>query len=82
MDYNMVLIPKQFAADRARGPARFVIYINNEPQSRFGILYADSAKKVYDSLVAGGEAEDAIEIHELYEKELMDFLIQGWRMRS
>lgn len=81
MKYNLVLLSKKKSKERARGPARFIIRINKNPIIDFGILYIDSAKHAYDSIVAHKDNVD-IDIYELTESELIGLLMKGWRMRS
>ena len=46
MGYLLKLLAPEQVGDRARGPARFVIEINGEPQKKFGILFPDTARGI------------------------------------
>lgn len=74
MGYILKLLPETMRGDRARGPARFVLEINSEPQKKYGILFPDTAR----SLAAGFPNYMSVAIRELTEREVMDLLMQGW----
>ena len=74
MGYLLKLLKPEQVSDRARGPARFVIEINGEPQKKFGILFPDTAR----GIAAGYPAHMTVAIRELTEREVMDYLMTGW----
>ena len=74
MGYILNLLPQNLKHERAKGPARFIIEINGEPQKKFGILFPDTAR----GIAAGYPAHMSVAIRELTEREVMDYLMTGW----
>lgn len=74
MGYLLKLLTPEQVGERARGPARFVIEINGEPQKKFGILFPDTAR----NLAAGYLPYVEVVVRELTECEVMDKLSKGW----
>ena len=74
MGYILKLLPTEARNERARGPARFVLEVNGEPQKKLGILFPDTAR----SLAAGYPNYMEVAIRELTEREVMDLLMTGW----
>ena len=74
MGYLLKLLPIEQRKERARGPARFVVEINGEPQKKFGILFPDTAR----GIAAGYPAHMSVVIRELTEQEVVKYLMSGW----
>lgn len=75
MGYILNLLPQNLKHERAKGPARFVIEICGVQQKQFGILFANTARK----LASGYPSYVEIMIRELTEAEVMHLLMNGWR---
>ncbi len=74
MAYIINLLPESKRSERARGPARFIIEVSGRPQKKYGILFPDTARNLasyYPSYVE-------VAIRELTEREVMDYLMDGW----
>lgn len=72
--YVLKLLPNTLRSERARGPARFIIEVNGEPQKKLGILFPDTARNLaatYPHLVE-------VVIRELTEDEVMRYILEGW----
>lgn len=74
MAYIINLLPESKKNERAMGPARFIIEVGGRPQKKYGILFPNTARNLasyYPSYVE-------VAIRELTEREVMDYLMDGW----
>lgn len=74
MGYLLELLTSEERVDRARGPARFVLEVNGEPQKKFGILFPDTAR----NLAASYPSYQEVVIRELTEDQVMSYIMNGW----
>ena len=74
MAYIINLLPESKRNKRAKGPARFIIEICGVRQKQFGVLFADTARKLASDYPSYVE----VMIRELTEAEVMHLLMTGW----
>lgn len=74
MPYMVKLLTPEQAAERAKGPARFIVKVNGEPQQKYGILFMDTARNI----CSGMKPHVEVTIQELTEKEVMNYIMTGW----
>jgi hypothetical protein len=73
--FKIQLLPPELVSYRAMGPARFVIEVSGVPQKKYGILFPDTARNLCSKMP---ERHNVV-MKELMEKEVIAYLIDGWR---